>query len=188
MIRGGEINKGTVLLIKNCPYLVIEREFVNPGKGTAFARCKLKNLKDGSVLGQQVFKTPDMVEDAEVDIVTCQYLYSDADRHYFQNVKTYEQIEVPADMNPDLKYYLRDDIDYGVVIWEGNAIDVRYPQKMIFTVANSENYIKGDTVSGATKPILTETGLTVRVPLFIKQDEKIMVNTDTNEYLERINK
>ena len=91
-------------------------------------------------------------------------------------------------MNPDLKYYLRDDIDYQIEIWNGNPIDVKIPQKMIFTVAESENYIKGDTVSGATKPITTETGLTVRVPLFIKQDEKIVVNTETNEYVERINK
>jgi elongation factor P len=188
MIRGGEINKGTVILIKNSPYLVVEREFVNPGKGTAFARCKLKNLKDGSVLTQQVFKTPDMVEDAEVDTISCQYLYSDQDNHYFQNVKTFDQITVPEELNEDLKYYLRDDIEYDIVIWEGNPIDVKIPQKMAFTVAESENYIKGDTVSGATKPIRTETGLTVRVPLFIKQNEKIMVNTESNEYLERINK
>ena len=188
MIRGGEINKGTVLLIKNCPYLVVEREFVNPGKGTAFARCKLKNLKDGSVLTQQVFKTPDTVEDAVVDTIEAQYLYSDQDSYVFQNVETFDQIIVPMELNPDLKYYLRDDVDYSIVIWEGNPIDVKIPQKMQFTVAESENYVKGDTVSGATKPIRTETGLTVRVPLFIKQNEKIMVNTETNEYLERINK
>ncbi|MCI1208963.1 MAG: elongation factor P [Treponema sp.] len=188
MIRGGEIAKGTVLLIKNCPYLVVEREFVNPGKGTAFARCKLKNLKDGSVLTQQVFKTPDMVEDAVVDTITAQFLYSDTDSYIFQNTETFEQIEVPTSLNPDLKYYLRDDVDYQIVIWEGNAIDVKVPQKMVFTVAESENYVKGDTVSGATKPIKTETGLTVRVPLFIKQDEKIMVNTESNDYLERVNK
>ena len=188
MIRGGEINKGTVLIIKNAPYLVVEREFVNPGKGTAFARCKLKNLKDGSVLSQQVFKTPDTFEDATVDTINAQYIYSESDAHIFQNAETFDQISVPADLNPDLKYYLCDDIDYQIVIWNGNPIDVKIPQKMIFTVAESENYIKGDTVSGATKPITTETGLTVRVPLFIKQDEKIVVNTETNEYVERINK
>ncbi|MCQ2595029.1 MAG: elongation factor P [Treponemataceae bacterium] len=187
MIRGGDIAKGTVLLIKNCPYLVVEREFVNPGKGTAFARCKLKNLKDGSVLSQQVFKTPDMVEDATVETITAQYLYSDGDSHVFQNVETFDQINVPTDLNENLQYYLRDDVDYQIVIWEENPIDVKVPQKMIFTVAESENYVKGDTVSGATKPITTETGLTVRVPLFIKQNEKIKVNTETNEYLERIN-
>src|SRR5574344_2455666 len=116
MIRGGEINKGTVLIIKNAPYLVVEREFVNPGKGTAFARCKLKNLKDGSVLSQQVFKTPDTFEDATVDTINAQYIYSESDAHIFQNAETFDQISVPADLNPDLKYYLRDDIDYQIVI------------------------------------------------------------------------
>ncbi|MBQ5781231.1 MAG: elongation factor P, partial [Spirochaetaceae bacterium] len=77
--------------------------------------------------------------------------------------------------------------EYPILIWEGEAISVKIPQKMVFIVAQSENYIKGDTVSGATKPIVTETGLTVRVPLFIKQDEKILVNTETNEYVERVN-
>ncbi|MCR4789919.1 MAG: elongation factor P, partial [Treponemataceae bacterium] len=91
-------------------------------------------------------------------------------------------------LNEDLKYYLRDGDEYQLVIFNDEAIDVKIPPKMVFTVAESENYVKGDTVSGATKPIITETGLTVRVPLFIKQDEKIMVNTETNEYVERINK
>ncbi|MCQ2611050.1 MAG: elongation factor P [Treponema sp.] len=188
MIKGGEINKGTVLIIKNAPYLVVEREFVNPGKGTAFARCKLKNLKDGSVLGQQVFKTPDTFEDATVDTINAQYMYSDADSYWFQNTETFDQIQVAIADNPDIQGYLRDDVDYQLVIWEGNVIDVKIPQKMTFVVAESENYIKGDTVSGATKPITTDTGLTVRVPLFIKQGETIVVNTERNEYLERINK
>lgn len=187
MIRGGDIAKGTVLLIKNCPYLVVEREFVSPGKGTAFARVKMKNLKDGSVLTQTI-KTPDTVEDATVDTVDGQYQYSDGVNHIFMDTASFETIEVPEDLNENLKYYLKEGDTYPILIWEENAIDVKIPQKMVFSVAESENYVKGDTVSGATKPIITETGLTVRVPLFIKQDEKIMVNTETNEYVERINK
>lgn len=187
MIRGGDINKGTVLLIKNAPYLVVEREFVNPGKGTAFARCKLKNLKDGSVLTQQVFKTPDMLEDATVDTITAQYQYMDQDNYIFMDTTSFETINVPLTLNENLKYYLKEGEEYPIVIWDENPIDVKIPQKMVFTVAQSENYVKGDTVSGATKPIVTETGLTVRVPLFINQDERIRVNTETNEYLERVN-
>ena len=76
---------------------------------------------------------------------------------------------------------------YYLTIWEGKVIDIKIPYKVVFTVAESENYVKGDTVSGATKPVTTETGLTVRVPLFIKQGEKILVNTETNEYVERVN-
>ena len=86
-----------------------------------------------------------------------------------------------------MKYYLKEGEEYPILIFNEEAIDVKIPQKMVFIVAESENYVKGDTVSGATKPIMTETGLTVRVPLFIKQDEKIMVNTESNEYVERVN-
>lgn len=186
MIRGGEINKGTVLLIKNAPYLVVEREFVNPGKGTAFARCKMKNLKDGSVLTQTI-KTPDMVEDATVETVTAQYQYTDGDNYVFMDTESFESINVPFSLNENLKYYLKEGDEYPIVIWDENPIDVKIPQKMVFTVVESENYVRGDTVNGATKPIVTETGLTVRVPLFIKQDEKILINTESNEYLERVN-
>ena len=186
MIRGGDIGKGTVLLIKNAPYLVVEREFVNPGKGSAFARVKMKNLKDGSVLTQTI-KTADMVEDAEVDTRDCQFQYGDGENHVFMDSESFETVNVPESLNENLKYYLKEGEVYPIVIWNGAPIDVKVPQKMIFIVAESENYIKGDTVSGATKPIITDTGLTVRVPLFIKQDEKILVNTETNEYVERVN-
>lgn len=187
MIRGGDIAKGTVLLIKNAPFLVVEREFVNPGKGTAFARVKMKNLKDGSVLTQTI-KTPDLVEDATVETVDGQYQYSDGESHVFMNTVTFDSINVPESLNETLKYYLKEGEVYPIVLWDDEPIDVKIPQKMVFTVAESENYVKGDTVSGATKPIITETGLTVRVPLFIKQDEKILVNTGTNDYVERVNK
>ena len=187
MIRGGDIAKGTVLLIKNAPFLVVEREFVNPGKGTAFARVKMKNLKDGSVLTQTI-KTPDLVEDATVETVDGQYQYSDGENHIFMNTVTFDSINVPENLNENLKYYLKEGEVYPIILWDDDPIDVKIPQKMIFTVAESENYVKGDTVSGATKPVITETGLTVRVPLFIKQDEKILVTTETNDYVDRVNK
>ena len=103
------------------------------------------------------------------------------------DTESYDQISVPSDIINDKKYYLREGDEYEILIWEGNPIDVKIPPKMVFEVAESENYVKGDTVSGATKPITTETGLVVRVPLFIKQGEKILVNTESNEYQERIN-
>ena len=155
MIRGGEINKGTVLLIKNAPYLVVEREFVNPGKGTAFARCKMKNLKDGSVLTQTI-KTPDMVEDATVETVTCQYQYIDADNYVFMDTNTFESVNVPLSLNEDLKYYLKEGDEYPIVIWDENPIDVKIPQKMVFTVVESENYVRGDTSSRTRKSLSTQ--------------------------------
>ena len=143
-------------------------------------------ISHGSVLTQTI-KTPDMVEDATVETVTCQYQYSDSDNYVFMDTNSFETVNVPTSLNENLKYYLKEGDEYPIVIWDENPIDVKIPQKMIFTVAESENYVRGDTVTGATKPIVTETGLTVRVPLFIKQDEKILINTETNEYLERVN-
>jgi elongation factor P len=186
MIRGGDIVKGSCLLQKGQPYLVVEREFHNPGKGTAIARIKMKSIKDGSVLTLTI-PTQQEIEDAQVDVHSCQFQFSDQDNFHFMDNETYDQYEVPiADME-DKKFYLQDGGTYELTIWEDKVIDIKIPYKVVFTVAESENYVKGDTVSGATKPVTTETGLTVRVPLFIKQGEKILVNTETNEYVERVN-
>jgi elongation factor P len=186
MIRGGDIVKGSCLLQKGQPYLVVEREFHNPGKGTAIARIKMKSIKDGSVLTMTI-PTQQEVEDAVVDIHNCQFQYADQDFFHFMDNDSYDQFEVPISDMEEKKYYLKEGEVYELTIWEGKVIDIKVPTKMVFTVAESENYVRGDTVSGATKPIVTETGLTVRVPLFIKQDEKILVNTETNEYVERVN-
>jgi elongation factor P len=186
MIRGGDINKGICLLQKGQPYLVVDREFYKPGKGTAIARVKMKSIKDGSVLSLTI-PTQQEIEDAQVDVKTCQYQYADQDNFHFMDNESYEQHDVPVSAMEEKKYYLKDVDSYELTIWEDNVIDIRIPQKVVFVVAESENYVKGDTVSGATKPITTETGLTVRVPIFIKQGEKILVNTETNDYVERVN-
>ena len=186
MIRGGDISKGSCLLQNGQPYLVVERDFHIPGKGTAIVRVKMKSLKDGSVLTQTI-PTQQEVEDAQVDYHTCQYQYADAENYHFMDNESYEQYEVPITSHEDKKYYLKEEHSYDLTFWNGSVIDIKIPYKVVFTVAESENYVKGDTVSGATKPIVTETGLTVRVPLFIKQGEKIRVNTETNEYVERVN-
>jgi elongation factor P len=186
MIRGGDIVKGRCLLQKGQPFLVVEREFHTPGKGTAIARVKMKSIKDGSVLSLTI-PTQQEVEDAEVSIHTCQYQFADQDNYHFMDSESYDQYEVPIAENADKKFYLKDGDSYELTVWEGKVIDIKIPYKVVFTVAESENYVRGDTVSGATKPIVTVTGLTVRVPLFIKQGEKILINTETNEYLERVN-
>jgi len=186
MIRGGDITKGSCLLQNGQPYLVVDREFHIPGKGTAIARVKLKSIRDGSTLSLTI-PTQQEVEDAQVDNNTCQYQYTDQGTYYFMDNETYEQYEVPVKSHEDAKFYLKEGDSYDLTFWEGTVIDIKIPMKVVFTVAQADHYIKGDTVSGATKPVVTETGLTVRVPLFIKQGEKIRVNTETNEYVERVN-
>jgi len=186
MIKGGDITKGTCLLQKGQPYLVVEREFHIPGKGTAIARVKMKSIKDGSVLTVSI-PTAQEVEDAQVELRKCQYQYSDQDNYHFMDNDSFEQYEVSIADNPDKKFYLKESDNYDLIIWEGKVIDIGIPYKVVFTVAESENYVRGDTATGVTKPVVTETGLTVRVPHFIKQGEKILVNTETNEYVERVN-
>ncbi len=185
MIRGGEISKGTVLLNKGTPYLIVDREFVTPGKGAAFARVKMKNLRDGSVLTQTI-KTSDLVEDATVNTHIAQFQYHDGENFVFMDTKSFEQIPVSEKTIADKRHYLREGDTYDIVVWEEEAIDVKIPVKMIFVVTE-ENIPGGETMSGTTKPVRTETGLVVRVPLFIKLGEKIMVNTESCEYQERVN-
>jgi len=186
MIRGGDIVKGSCLLQNGQPFLVVEREFHTPGKGTAIARVKMKSIKDGSVLTLTI-PTQQEVEDAQVENHTCQFQYMDTESYHFMDNDSYEQYEIPTKGHEDTKYYLKEGESYELTFWEGTVIDIKIPYKVVFTVVESENYVRGDTVSGATKPVVTDTGLTVRVPLFIKQGEKIRVNTETNEYVERVN-
>ena len=187
MIKAGSISKGVFLLIKETPYQVIEREFVNPGKGSAFVRLKLKNLLTGQVL-KQVNKSQETLEDIEVENKKAQYLYADADYYHFMDSQTYEQKAIPKKGLEEKDYFLKEGEEFQLSIWDDKPMDILIPYKMVFTVSEAEHALKGDTVSGATKPVTIETGLTVKVPLFIKKGDKILINTETREYVERVNK
>ncbi|HTZ50440.1 MAG TPA: elongation factor P [Spirochaetia bacterium] len=186
MIKASDIAKGTFILINNQPHVCVEREYVNPGKGSAFVRLKLKNIKTGSVL-RQTNKVQDNLEDVSVEFHEVQFLYADQENYAFMNTQTYEQFTIPIVGEEEKKDFLKDGENYQVVFWEQTPIDIRIPTKMVFTVTEAENAERGDTVSGATKPVTCETGLTVKVPLFIKTGDKILVNTETREYQERVN-
>lgn len=186
MIKGGAIEKGMYLLWKGDPYLIAEREFVNPGKGAAFTRCKLKNAKNGSVL-RETIKTSDNVETANVYDRDGQYQYADGDAFHFMDLETYDQFEIPASVLADKGSYLREGDQYRIVMWENDPIDVIIPMKLVFEVTDAPDAIKGDTVTGATKTVVTETGFSVQVPIFIKAGDRIRVNTETGEYVERVN-
>ncbi len=186
MIKAGQIDKGMFLLLKNAPYSVADREFVNPGKGSAFVRLKLKNLLDGSVL-KETMKSQDNVEDITVEDKDCQYLYSDGDNFNFMDNETYDQFEIPVKSMADKALYMKDGETYRVIIWDGRPIDIKIPYKVVYEVTEAAEALKGDTVTGATKVITIETGLKVKVPIFIKQGENILINTETGEYVERVN-
>ena len=186
MVKAGQLAKGMFVLFKNEPYLVADREFVNPGKGSAFVRLKLKHVKSGLVL-RETIKSQETIEDITVEDAETQFLYADDESYHFMDSETYEQFTLPINGLEDRKSYLKEGETFQVVFWEEQPIDIKLPLKMVLAVTEAEEAIKGDTVSGTTKTVTVETGLTVRVPIFIKQGEKILVNTETGEYVERVN-
>lgn len=186
MIKAGQIDKGTALLIKGQPFICVDREFVNPGKGSAFVRLKLKSPSTGQTLSETM-KTQDNVENITVSDRDCQYLYNDGENFHLMLTDTYDQLEVPMSSFVDHEFLMKDGETYRCTFWEDQLLDIQIPPKVVFLVAEAEEAVKGDTVQGATKYVTTETGLKVRVPIFIKQGEKIRVNTETKEYLERVN-
>lgn len=186
MIKAGAIAKGTYLLEKNEPYVVNEREFVNPGKGSAFVRLKLKNLRSGAVL-KVTHKSQDNCEEIDVDEIESQFLYSDGASYHFMDSSTFDQFEVPVLGHEDAQYYMLEGETFKLTRWNDETLDIRLPPKKDLIVTEAEEGVKGDTVTGATKYVITETNLKVKVPIFIKQGEKIRVSVETGEYQERIN-
>ena len=186
MTKAGSISKGMFLLVKKDPNLVVEREFVNPGKGLAFVRLKLKNLKTGQVL-KQVFKSQESVEEIDVEIKEAQYLYADDENYIFMDSETYEQFAVPITGHEDKRFFIKEGDTFRLSFWDERPLDLLIPYKIALTVTEAEHALKGDTGSCATKPVTIETGLTVRVHLFIKEGDKILINTETREYVERVN-
>lgn len=186
MIRAGAISKGVFLLIKDEPYVVVDREFVNPGKGSAFVRLKLKSLKSGQVL-KQVNKSQETLEDINVETREAQYLYADKDNYHFMDLETYEQFVMPVAGQEDKKLFMLEGSTVQLSFWDDTPIDILLPYKIVLAVTEAREGLRGDTVSGATKPVTLETGLVVKVPLFIKTGDKILVNTESREYVERVN-
>jgi elongation factor P len=186
MIKAGQIERGTALLIKGKPFVCIDREFVNPGKGSAFVRLKLRNPGSGQILAETM-KTQDNAEEITVDDRDCQYLYNDGENFHLMMTDTYDQIEVPMSTFPDYELLLKDGETYRCTFWETELLDLQLPPKVVYLVEDAEEAVKGDTVQGATKYVTTECGLKVKCPIFIKKGEKIRVNTETKEYIERVN-
>ncbi len=186
MIKAGQLSKGMFIRFKDDPYLVAEREFVNPGKGSAFVRLKLKNVKTGQVM-RETIKSQDQVEDILVENRDAQYLYEDGEDYHFMDSETFEQFTIPIAGLEDRKNYMKEGEVYQVVDWEGQPLDILLPLKMVFEVKHAQEAVKGDTVSGTTKTITIETGAQIKVPIFIKEGDRILVNTEGGEYVERVN-
>jgi len=164
------------------PHLILEKEFYSPGKGAAFNRTRLKSLKTGKIINQ-VFKSGEKVEEIEVETKTMQFIYIDGNDAYFMDPETYDQVSVSLDIIDRGTNYLHPDAKYVTVNYEGEVLSVQLPGKIALEVTETSDATKGNTATNATKEAVLETGAKVQVPLFIKQGEKVIINTETNSYV-----
>jgi elongation factor P len=182
-----DIRKNLKIMLDRQPFVVVDFQFVKPGKGNAFTRCKLKNLETGSTL-DKTFKSGEKLEKADVETVSMQYIYPDGDSFVFMDVHTGDQKMVPRSVMENEALFLADGMNVEVTLLEGRAIGVELPAYVELQVTQTDPGIKGDTASGATKPATLSTGAVVQVPLFVDQGEWIKVDTRDRKYLERVKK
>jgi len=183
-LKAGKIKKGQYILYKNKPHYVVKTQFVSPGKGSAFTRTKLRDLNTGSVI-EFTFKSHDTIEELTIESRELQFLYTDSDEVVFMDPYTYDQVEVASDLIGDKKGLLAPEIKVYVSFYEEKAIGVVFPPKVKLKVTEAQDAVAGDRQNAGKKPVTLETGMVVHVPLFIKQDEVINVDTETGEYVSR---
>lgn len=179
-----EFKTGLKLMIDGDPCSIIENEFVKPGKGQAFNRVKIRNLKTGRVL-EKTYKSGESVEGADVVDVELQYLYSDGEMWYFMDNNTFEQLAADKAAMDDAAQWLKGEEVCEVTLWNGVPLTVSPPNFVILEITETDPGVRGDTASGGTKPATLETGAVVKVPLFVEQGEMIKVDTRTAEYVSR---
>lgn len=180
-----EFKRGLKVMLDGDPCAIIENEFVKPGKGQAFNRVKIRNLKTGRVI-ERTFKSGDTIEAADVIDTDMQYLYTDGEAWHFMHPETFEQLAADASAVGDAKLWLKEQDVCTVTLWNGVPISVTPPNHVILQVAETEPGVRGDTATGATKPATLETGAVVQVPLFVDVGDMLKVDTRTGEYISRV--
>lgn len=184
MISVNDIRNGMTVEYDNKVWQVIEFLHVKPGKGAAFVRCKLKDVRTGGAI-ETTFRAGDKLGKATVERREFQYLYNNQGLFTFMNTETYEQIELTEDKVGDAKNYLLDNMMTQIVETQGDIIGIELPNTVELEVVDTEPGFRGDTATGTTKPAKLETGYTVNVPLFINTGDKLKIDTRTGDYLGR---
>jgi elongation factor P len=185
MYSTAEFKKGLKIELDGVPYAIVDFQHVKPGKGGAFVRTKLKSLLTGRVLDQtcrsgEKVKRPDLMERE------MQYLYREGDRFCMMDNETYEQIMLTEDQVGEARLYLTENLDVKVLFFNQQPVAVEVPLFVQLEVTQTEPGVKGDTAAGGTKPAILESGLTIQVPLFISEGERVKVDTRTGTYIERV--
>ena len=185
MYEASDLRKGLKIQIDGEPYILVDFSFVKPGKGQALYKCKLKNLITGSQF-DRTYRSGDRFEPAGLDEQEMEYLYKEGTQYCFMNTSTYEQVLMDEDQVGDARNFLIDNIVVNVLFFDMRPIDINLPTFVDLQVMEAEPGIKGDTASGATKPVTMETGYVIQVPLFVEQGETLRLDTRTGEYVSRV--
>lgn len=184
MISVNDFRTGLTIELDGDIYQVMEFQHVKPGKGAAFVRSKLRNLRSG-VIQEKTFRAGEKVSRAHLEKKHMQYLYASGDSHIFMDNETFEQLELPAaQIQHELKF-LKENMEVGVLVYQGETIGVELPNTVELQVTETEPGIKGDTASGGSKPATLETGLVVQVPFFVNEGDTLVISTSDGKYVSR---
>jgi elongation factor P len=185
MFTASDLRKGLRLKIDGDPYIITEFNFVNPGKGQALYRTKLKNMINGNQF-ERTFRSVDTFESADLREKKMQYLYKEGDKYCFMDNENYEQVYLTEEQVDEAVNFMTDNIEVEILLFEDKPIGISLPNFVELIVTEAEPWAKGDTAAGSTKPVKVQTGYTILVPTFVTEGEKIRIDTRTGEYLTRV--
>ena len=185
MISAGDFKNGLTIEYEGNVYQIVEFQHVKPGKGAAFVRTKLKNIKNGGII-EKSFRPTEKFEQARIDRKDMQYLYSDGDLFHFMDSETYDQIALSADQVGDSLKFVKENETVKICSHKGDVFAIEPPLTVELAITDTEPGFKGDTATGATKPATLETGAVVNVPLFVSSEDVIKIDTRTGEYISRV--
>jgi elongation factor P len=186
MYQTTDFRKNLKIEIEGKPYMIVEFQHVNPGKGSAFVRTRLRNLETGQVIERTFKAGVDTVETPDVEEKEVEYMYADANGHNFLDQKTFESIHLTGDQVGDAVNYLQEGIKIFVLFYNARPISVELPNFVNLKITQTDPGLKGDTAQGGMKKAIVETGMQVNVPLFVKEGEVIKIDTRTGQYVERV--
>ncbi|MFU2208941.1 elongation factor P [Solidesulfovibrio sp. C21] len=184
MLSTTDFRRGLKIEMDGVPYEIVDFLHVKPGKGGAFIRTKLKNMINGRVV-ENTFRSGEKMIKPDLESKDMQYLYHDGEEFVFMDMESYEQLHVGNDHLGEKGGYLKDGMELKMLLYKGQPLDIDLPASVTLEVTDTEPGVKGDTVSGASKPAALETGISVNVPLFVNTGDKIKVDTRTGEYIGR---
>ncbi len=185
MITTDALKSGMAIRLDGTLYRVVDFQHVKPGKGGAFVRIKLRNMKLKTVI-ERTFSSGEKLEDVFLDQRRWTCLYRQGDTYYFMDQEDYEQKAVSREDLKEAAFYLKDDLEVTACLAEGEVVEIVPPTFVELKIVQTAPGLRGDTAKGGTKPAEVETGLTVQVPLFVNADDVIRVDTRTNKYMERV--